>query len=100
MSPSFLFSRLGIPRSSPIYHVTSFQIFVYHMKSYRIPTNLGLALEWVLISGDSWNDIVFTKLITNIQIFRLNLECPLNRTSFKGGRKVSLQTPVLHGSYF
>lgn len=97
MSPSFLFSRLGIPRSSPIYHVTSFQIFVYHMKSYRIATNLGLALERVLISGESWNDIVFTKLITNTQLFRLNLECPLSRTKRRTQSK--LTNPVLHGSY-
>lgn len=51
-SPIFLFPRQGIPRFSPIYQVMWFLKFcLYHMKFYGILNNMGLALDWVIISG-------------------------------------------------
>lgn len=66
--PSFLFPRLSILGSSPVYHVTSFPICLIYLKSYKIPSNLGFSLELLLICGDFWNHTVFIKQITNIQL--------------------------------
>lgn len=50
ISPNFLFPRLASPSLHPFIFDQFPNFCLYHMKSYRIPNNLGFALHWVLIS--------------------------------------------------